>query len=678
MAPPTGVQKAAEEIALSERHFVEDMRVLRDTFGKPLRAWTVALVGGNCTADDVAHPAELKGLVERLLLPLEAVVTFAETFLRDLRAVENRGTWREVFERHEGTMSKAYGRYVAAYNAVWSELSRYRQQSRAVDAFLKCAELQPGNVRQQTFASLCIMPVQRGPRYVLLLDELRKRASKAGYAWEYGDNNEALEAALECAKRAAKAIDYEISAQEERKASLRRVSGFFQKSEIAASWTLASCARQVLIDACLSRAVKKGQMECYLTLFDDALAFGDAINSKKKHSEGTPTEKKYVLREELDLMTLFAARGDDQSGGLSTAGVALDPWEFMVVSASCDPMVFSTPTPTAASEWVTMLTRAAETKRRTADDHSKPNKFVSAFVWRSGRVVTGDFEILAHTSGAFYVARPKGAQSATPGVRPASLAGNLLFPKQQRPLGPVFAVNLAVGDKGLGLNLRNDGGAVVVQGVAPDAPAAGSDVAPGDHLIKVADIFVYTAADVADAVRLAGNNVSIVLRRPQDDSDDGLPRLASSSSVSGGKDDGLPHCVESAAPLAPPPPLPELPPPTPPPKPLNSFDTAITPDYDKPPPPPQHPPPLPAQHHFERRSSSASSILADNPHAANVESMGFKRADIAKAVFAGANDVNEIINWIVENPQPDNPPPAPPTPAKPAPPLPTYEANPFR
>ncbi|KAJ8601782.1 hypothetical protein CTAYLR_006802, partial [Chrysophaeum taylorii] len=367
MAAPTGVQHAAAEIATSERNFVEDMKTLRDVFGKPLRAWSAGLVQGVGEVDGVSALSSLAGMVERLFAPLDAVIEFAQGFLEDLVAAEGRGAWREVFERHEASMCRSYGT--------------------AFEAFVRCAELQPANLRQQTLASLCIMPVQRGPRYVLLLGELRKRASKAGFRYALGDDDAALEAALECAKRAAAAIDAEIKSEADRAA----------KHDVVELWMSPSCGKTVLLDGHLARAARRGMVDSYIVLFDDSVAYGDStvtrsaglmmstkatrkstvrppVPAPQAAQEGNGDDLgRYAFRDHVPLEHACAARGDDQLGGLVASGVALDPWEFLLIlGTQHQAHVISTPTPTAF-EWVDKITRASPRKiKRTPTASSRP------------------------------------------------------------------------------------------------------------------------------------------------------------------------------------------------------------------------------------------------------------------------------------------------------------------
>ena len=127
-------------------------------------------------------------------------------------------------------------------------------------------ELQPANQRHLTLASLAIMPVQRPPRYVLLLGELGKRLEKA--------NEDATNAcrALECAKRVAKAVDENVEREHARRASTSRAASNFKRCAEIENWGALNAVR----DGPLLRITKHGPVDAYVALFDDRLCYGDA------------------------------------------------------------------------------------------------------------------------------------------------------------------------------------------------------------------------------------------------------------------------------------------------------------------------------------------------------------------------------------------------------------------
>ena len=321
-----GVIKGAAEIADTEERLSEDLDVLLNVFVGPLRAWAAQLADADPT---------LRDLVAKLFSPLDEIVLFSGEFAAELRQAERSGRWAECFERHETALARCYGAYalqsfaarifhrrvaatpwprrgnsvetsrgtaagrdadipwrrVAApprgatwifrgdksarhrYAAAWAALASLRQRSEAVEAFVRCCELQPANARRLTLASLAIMPVQRPPRYVLLLGELQKRLKSAGApsVTPGGDDDAALARALACAKRAAVAVDESIAAEDGRRAAVSRVAAKYQRCEATEAWAGA----RVLFDGAATRVTRNGPVDSYFALFEDRLVYGD-------------------------------------------------------------------------------------------------------------------------------------------------------------------------------------------------------------------------------------------------------------------------------------------------------------------------------------------------------------------------------------------------------------------
>ncbi|EGB05759.1 hypothetical protein AURANDRAFT_66200 [Aureococcus anophagefferens] len=203
-----GVMQAAAEFGETEERMIVDLNILAGVFAGPLRLWGSQIDAGVAVVDGV-DGAEVSSAAQQLFSPLDDIVSFASRFAAALRAAEQSGNWRSCFETHELELVRCYGCYVASYTAAWDELATLRAKSKTVEAFLKCCELQPANTRRLTLASLAIMPVQRAPRYVLLLRELRRRLGKQPGACCRGwlDDADALAAAEACARRVATAIN---------------------------------------------------------------------------------------------------------------------------------------------------------------------------------------------------------------------------------------------------------------------------------------------------------------------------------------------------------------------------------------------------------------------------------------------------------------------------------------
>ena len=470
-----GVRQAAEEIAATEERLVADLEVLKDVFAGPLKKWGAQLESGLAVVDHL-EGAEVSGAASRLFGPLDDVVAFAREFAPALRDAERTGAWRACFERRETALVECYGRYVARYTAAWEELAALRARSQAVESFLRCCELQPANARNLTLASLAIMPVQRAPRYVLLLGELRKRLAKQAGArcGPAGDDGDALAAAEACARRAAAAVNETIACEDSRRGAVARVAACYQRCEQTAEWLESASEKKVVLDGAMSRVTRSGPVESYFALFEDRLVYGDeahALDLMKSRvgrrgsnaaAAAAPEDGgRYALHRELRLEECFICRaaGDGKGGYGDAKGLA--PWEFLVLSAEKS-FVVSAKDAAEARTWVD-ATRLAGAKRaaRAGKASRAPPRAAAAYVKRGASTALTDFDVFTERPpasarhGSLYVqggdpedaaaradapslvARPRGA--ATPigtGVSMPFFSGGAGSPRADRDRRP--------------------------------------------------------------------------------------------------------------------------------------------------------------------------------------------------------------------------------------------------
>ena len=179
--------RVLEEIVATERTFVESLRTCIAVFHAPLEA----AVGSRC--EDVDGP------LGRLLKELALLEPFNSALLGELEAeVAGDGNVGRVFRRFAPFL-KMFSRYLELYEA-WSDDRKARggdpSGDRDVCAFLGAAAADP-RCRSLDLASFLVAPVQRVPRYRLLLEELAKRTADS-----HGDRAD-LDAALALVSEAA-------------------------------------------------------------------------------------------------------------------------------------------------------------------------------------------------------------------------------------------------------------------------------------------------------------------------------------------------------------------------------------------------------------------------------------------------------------------------------------------
>ena len=593
------MDKAAQELADTEDRLASDLQVLSDVFVGPLRAWAPQVS---------AELPRLEPTLERLFGPLDEVSASCGEFAAELREAGAMATWAECFERHETQLARSYGAYALGYARAWQDLAEMRCSSVALDAFAKACELQPANQRHLTLASLAIMPVQRPPRYVLLLGELGKRLEKAD-----ADNTNACRA-LECAKRVAKAVDDNVSKEHARRASTSRAASNFKKCGETEAWNSLNAVR----DGPLLRITKHGPVDAYVALFDDRLCYGDAnmkdraLQKMGAAPESPGKEERYVLHRTLKLENVYCCRSATESRGGAGDARGLAPWELLIVSAQKS-FVLGAESAEAAAAWRDVIGDAASKRRAALATKDAPPRAVKAFVKRGAETRATDFDIVGLAGDL--VARPSGARRdlgpkishtshtlaqtkkmplpRPPGLAPQTYEAELPPPSSPPPpprppplqlpdASDDFVVTVPVDlQRGLGLELRNGAGTVEVAALAPDSVCS-PNVRPGDVLLSVGDEFVQTTEDVVAKLRQRRADAAVSLR------------LRRSS-------------APSTNPFVPGSPL-------------------ISPPISQ-----------------EPDAASCEDLIQ------NVVAMGFGEHDAVRAVAAGRRNVDAVVNWILDN-----------------------------
>ncbi|KAJ1455027.1 Dbl homology domain-containing protein [Pelagophyceae sp. CCMP2097] len=509
-----GARRASEEVYSTEKSLFDDLTTLRAVFVRPLRDWAAALASGVAKADDALDGDALLLLLDRLFKPLDAILDVSSTTLAAFEQAQHTATFAQCFEQHEVHIVAAYGSYVGVFMSTWSELVALRGKSVSLDAFAKCCELQPANARRLTWASLVIIPVQRAPRYVLLICELKKRLEKADLPTADAARAEVV------VRRAALAIDGEIKVEEVRRLKLSRVAAVFQRCDATLAWVGPAFSGSAICDAPFSRITKRGPVDAYFVLFDLALCYGDVAHSVDKMKQyanrmsaarrtsfantlaestdarksvdfgNSPVENdstesaagRYSVHRELALEECYVALGGTAGIASANGGGGLAAWEFLVLSREKSFVVAARDAATAR-DWVERIDAAALARAAALGAKRDAPKSAAAYVARGGKVTTDDFEIVSAAGSAPGAAgglRAVQARSGGSGVAmPLSSPTNIVHhshdssrraagsPKPARPVPAaaaaadnssiVFSATVPIDlEHGLGLELQND------------------------------------------------------------------------------------------------------------------------------------------------------------------------------------------------------------------------------
>lgn len=161
-------ERILQELVDSESHYVKDLALLHHLFRNQF-----------CSALDVNPPMLTREQFERIFSNAETLLRFNSEFLAQLDARHNGPTWEperstvgDLFLQY-GPMFRMYGLYCANLGAALVEVGSLRSSSPEFATTLRMIERIP-DVRSLKLESFLSLPMQRVPRYVLLLETLWK------------------------------------------------------------------------------------------------------------------------------------------------------------------------------------------------------------------------------------------------------------------------------------------------------------------------------------------------------------------------------------------------------------------------------------------------------------------------------------------------------------------------
>ena len=164
--------KILEEILLSERKYVQSLLSLMKVYLVPLR--TVAEMPAG--KGQIFTHADL----DAVFLNIDMITKVNEHFLQELEAELQlrQGRWEdvqygEIIKRGERQFKGCYTRYVTHYDAAEAHLQKLKESDKDKHRYLEVCKTHPdaGGLDVRSFL---IQPVQRVPRYRMLLEDLLK------------------------------------------------------------------------------------------------------------------------------------------------------------------------------------------------------------------------------------------------------------------------------------------------------------------------------------------------------------------------------------------------------------------------------------------------------------------------------------------------------------------------
>ncbi|KAF0687671.1 Aste57867_20655 [Aphanomyces stellatus] len=268
--PTVGDEKldlVIDEICTTEATYVKGLITLVDAFVKPLR--------------DAKHPILENIAAAMFFNMLQKLVTLNSTFLEELMQVrlpEETGqdaTKRigALFNHYTPLFTSFYSDYAKYFDDFTPLLSEFKTRSKDFPVFMEQCQHKSGT--NQNFESLLILPIQRIPRYNLLL----KRVVE--YTREDHPDLVSLKSALASVGQAAQLMD-ETLRQKEHMEQVLKI-----QAQFAGQVSLFSLNRRLIRSGALVKLSTRREDNVMVHLFNDLLLYSDIISTDTYHARRT-------------------------------------------------------------------------------------------------------------------------------------------------------------------------------------------------------------------------------------------------------------------------------------------------------------------------------------------------------------------------------------------------------
>eukprot|EP00946_MAST-07B_sp_MAST-7B-sp1_P000339 g339.t1 len=279
---------AYDEVISTERRYVADITALCDCFVRPLRMEAAqAQAAGREPLLSPQEHAEIFGAIEQLLV-LNTKLLSDMTGSSVLGGDDAKGpiSLGPLFIEFSPYL-KMYSLFASAYTTAATTLAELKVEREGFSAWLEIAE-KDTRCRGLQITDLLIMPVQRVPRYRMLLAELIKHTD------ETDPTHDSLTKALDGIKDTATTINNYIAAAEERMKIIKIQSEMFGDNV----W-LAKAGRRLIMDENLTKVCRSRNKEYHFFLFTDAVMYA----SERTVVTGALVGGTHKFHREIDLKT---------------------------------------------------------------------------------------------------------------------------------------------------------------------------------------------------------------------------------------------------------------------------------------------------------------------------------------------------------------------------------------
>lgn len=339
--------KVAQEVLDTENSYTKGLKTCIDTFLNPLR-----------------DPAVKKPLVDKIQLKtlfsdIEIIFAFNVKLREDLEA--RLKTWSagqrlgDIFVKISGFL-KVYTSYVQNFDAALKLYEQLKSKNKQFAQFIEDARMTTGGL---DLASYLIMPIQRVPRYSMLLQTLTKNT------WPDHSDYKDLDSATNKIGEVATYLN-------ERKRQFEQMQHLVVVQEMITSNHAVDLVQpgRMFLGRFEVEEIKKGERIFFL--FNDLLLFGHLNRDKKKQTETLDYKSHWPLEE-----IQFKTSNDPKLGAVYELVKRVDPNAVLVKFAASK----STPDApsklvgdTAAAMKVIIEAKASRERRLSGNPDSRPEE----------------------------------------------------------------------------------------------------------------------------------------------------------------------------------------------------------------------------------------------------------------------------------------------------------------
>jgi hypothetical protein len=275
-------QRAWNEVISSEEKYVSDLEALVACFVKPLAA--EAVQASQAGRDPLLTPQEHSSIFG----PVEQLLTLNRRLLAEMRNEGDQLNIGKLFFTY-APYFKMYGLYASAYTTATNLLSHLKVNRVELEPWLQSSASSP-MCRGLRLSDFLIMPVQRVPRYRMLLAEVLKHSDEKDDPQGYKEMKEALEKVKEVA---SKINEFIAGAEKQMELVKLQRDGFGDLAEIVEP------GRHYIMDEMMTKVCRSKNKIYQFFLFSDVVMYASERGSVDKSVLGG----QYKLHRIIELKT---------------------------------------------------------------------------------------------------------------------------------------------------------------------------------------------------------------------------------------------------------------------------------------------------------------------------------------------------------------------------------------